>query len=292
MSFLAPELAALTCAFIWAFNGLVLRTQSQKVTPAAMNTIRCGMAGLMMWLALPFDPVPLAGLLDVPVREWGLLFVSFSVGIAVGDTLYLAAIKEVGVSRTMALTGTFPLTTLMWEGVLLGSRFDLTLALGSLLVVLGVVFLARSSDENEQPLRLRRGLAFALVASVLWGLSSTLLKPATASLSPAQANAVRMPLIALLVYLIRVLPSGNERLRGIGWRSFLIVGSTGILGMGLGAFLFIYAITQSSPTRVVTLTASSPLFGMVMAAIFLRERITVWIAVGMLLCLAGVYLVI
>ena len=32
----------------------------------------------------------------------------------------------------------------------------------------------------------------------------------------------------------------------------------------------------------MTLTASSPLFAMVMAAIFLRERITVWIATGML----------
>ena len=107
---------------------------------------------------------------------------------------------------------------------------------------------------------------------MLWGFSTTLLKPATVDMSPVQANAVRVPMIALLVYLIRVLPSGDERLRGIGWRSFLHVGATGILGMGVGAYQFIYAISHSSPARVVTLTASSPLFGMVMAAIYLNPR--------------------
>jgi hypothetical protein len=66
-------------------------------------------------------------------------------------------------------------------------------------------------------------------------------------MSSIQANAMRMPLIALLVFVVRVLPSGNETLRGIRARSLLIVGGTGLLGMGLGAYLFIYAITQANP---------------------------------------------
>jgi len=290
LTFSPPELAALACAFLWALNGLILRTQSERVSPATMNAIRCGCAGVVMWLALPFDAVPLSSLLDVPLYEWGLLVISFSFGVALADTLYLAAIKEIGISRTMALTGTFPLTALLWQIILLDSPFDRSLILGSVLVVIGVAFLARSADER--PVRLRYGIVLALVASLLWGFSATLLKPATAHLSPIQTNAVRMPLIALLIYVIRVLPSGNNALRGIGWRSFFIVGATGVLGMGLGAYLFVYAIGQISPAKVVTITASSPLFGMVMAAVFLKEKITLSIGLGMLLCLAGVYVVI
>lgn len=288
----SAEWAALVCAFIWAFNGLVLRTQSEKVSPAAMNTIRCGLAGLVMWMALPFDTVPLSQLSAVSAREWGMLFASFSVGIALGDTLYLVAIKEMGISRTMALTGTFPLTTLFWQTVLLEYPFEPSLAVGGGLVVLGVVFLSRSDKATDTEIRLRYGIALALFASLTWGFSSTLLKPATANMTSLQANAIRMPLIALLVYVVRVLPSGNRRMRGIGWRSFFLVGITGVLGMGFGAYLFIYAISQTSPAKVVTLTSSSPLFGMVMAAIFLKEPITRWIAAGMLLCLAGVWVVI
>ncbi len=288
----AAEWAALVCAFIWAFNGLVLRTQSHKVSPAAMNTIRCGLAGLVMWLALPFDSVSLSQLVHVSWQEWGLLFASFSIGIALGDTLYLVAIKEIGISRTMALTGTFPLTTLFWQTALLDDPFEPSLAIGSGLVVLGVVFLSRGDGNADKSIRLGYGIGLALFASLAWGFSATLLKPATVHMTSLQANAIRMPLIALLVYVVRVLPTGNRRMSGISWRSFLIVGMTGVLGMGLGANLFIYAISQASPAKVVTLTSISPLFGMIMAAIFLKEPLTRWIVSGMLLCLAGVWVVI
>jgi drug/metabolite transporter, DME family len=286
------EWSSLACALIWAANGLLLRTQSEHVTPAAMNAIRCAVAGLAFWLVLPFDSTPLAGLLEVTLTEWGLLFAALSLGVALGDTLYLIAIKEIGVSRTMALTGTFPLTTLFWQTVLLDAPFNPSLLLGILLVGGGLFFLSRSSANAIQPLHLKLGITLSLIAALCWGFSATLLKPATLHMSAIQTNAVRMPLIALLLLFLRVLPSGNERLRGISWRSLCIVGGTGLLGMGLGAYLFIYAITQANPAKVVTLTSSSPLFGMLLAAIFLKEKITPQIALGMALCMAGVYAVI
>jgi DME family drug/metabolite transporter len=285
------EWAALSCALIWATNGLLLRTQSEHVTPGAMNAIRCAVAGVAFWLAIPFDSVPLTGLLEVTLAEWGMMLAALSLGVALGDTLYLIAMKEIGVSRTLALTGTFPLTTLFWQTLLLDAPFNPTLLLGSALVVGGLFFLSRSTTADEQPVRLQWGIALSLIAALCWGFSATLLKPATVHMSAIQTNAIRMPLIALLLFVARVLPSGNERLRGIRPRSLLIVGATGLLGMGVGAYLFIYALTQANPAKVVTLTSSSPLFGMLLAAVFLGEKITLQIALGMALCMGGVYVV-
>ena len=250
----------------------------------------------MLWIAVPFVSPPIADMALVPWQDWALLFIGCALGIALGDTLYLGGIKEIGISRTMALTGTFPLTTLLWESALLGEPMTQALMLGSVLVVVGVALLsglgAKEEDAIAQNMRLRHGIFLALAASVLWGLSSTLLKPATSHLDTTHANAVRMPLIALLVYGFRILPSGNESLRGISWRSFVIIGLTGGLGMGLGANLFLYAITQSSVSKVVILTSISPVFGMIMAVVFLKEKVTWQVGGGMGLCLAGVWVVI
>ena len=101
-----------------------------------------------------------------------------------------------------------------------------------------------------------------------------------------------MPIIAVIVYGLLILPNSRESLKGISLQSFLIVGLTGGLGMGLGAYLFVYAIAEAGVGKVATLTSSSPLFGMAMAVVFLKEKVTWQVVVGMALCLVGVWVVI
>ena len=106
------EAIGLFCGFIWALNGIITRTQSHKVSPMLMNAIRCGSAGLCFWIALALtSSTAVYGLLSG--REWGLLIGSVLIGVTIGDTLYLWSIREIGISRTMALVGVVPLTTLV-----------------------------------------------------------------------------------------------------------------------------------------------------------------------------------
>jgi len=104
--------------------------------------VRCGMAGVFYWLLLPFDSAPLAALSQVTLQEWGLLLANLVIGLVIADILYLTSIREIGLSRTLALTGTFPLTTLIWEYLLLQQPLSPDLLLGSCLVVVGVILLA------------------------------------------------------------------------------------------------------------------------------------------------------
>jgi len=288
------ELLALGCALLWALNGLVLRTQITRISPAAMNTLRCGIAGLLFWFLLPFDE-PLSGLLAVPGRDWLLLLCSLVTAIVIGDTLYLMALKEIGLSRTMPLSATFPLTTLAFEYLLFGRPVTATLAAGVVFVVFGIVCLAareQAGESDGHPLvgRVKLGVFLAIAASVMWGLGTAILKPAITHLTVVQTNAIRMPVVAGILYATRVWPSG-ERLRHIDARTLAIVGATGLVGMGLGSYWFLGAIKAIGAARTVTLTSVAPLFGLIMAVVFLKERITLRVLLGAASCLAGVWLV-
>ena len=288
------EFLALGCALLWALNGLVLRTQITRISPAAMNCLRCSIAGLLFWLLLPFDE-PLAGLLAVPARDWLLLLCSLVTAIVIGDTLYLMALKEIGLSRSMPLSATYPLTTLAFEYLLFGRPVTADLAAGVVLVVFGIICLSTQEHGNEPDGhasvgRLRLGVLLAISASVLWGLGTAILKPAITNLTVVQTNAIRMPVVAGLLYITRVRPSG-ERLRHIDTRTLVIVGATGILGMGLGSYWFLAAIKAIGAARTVTLTSVCPVFGLIMAVLFLKERVTLRVLVGAASCLAGVWLV-
>lgn len=296
LSLSSGEVLALSCAFVWALNGLILRTQSHKISPAAMNMTRCGVGGCCFWILLPFGD-PLSNLGQVALHEWLLLGGSVVIGVVIGDTLYLSALREVGVARTMPLVGTYPLTTLFFEWLLLRQPAGYNLLLGTCLVVAGVILIStswggRSDSNGTSPRQLKLGVFLALSAAVLWGLSTVLLKPALTHISAVHASAVRMPLVALLLFLTKVLPDKEERLRGIDLRTFLVVAFSGILGMFVGSLMYLVALKDASAGKVVTLTSFSPVFAVIMAAIFLQEKLNTRIVFGMGLCTGGVVLVV
>ena len=296
LSLSSGEVLALSCAFVWALNGLILRTQSHKISPAAMNMTRCGVGCCCFWILLPFGD-PLSNLGQVALHEWLLLGGSVVIGVVIGDTLYLSALREIGVARTMPLVGTYPLTTLFFEWLLLRQPAGYNLLLGTCLVVAGVILIStswgRRSDSNgTSPRQVKLGVFLALSAAVLWGLSTVLLKPALTHISAVHASAVRMPLVALLLFLTKVLPDKEERLRGIDLRTFLVVAFSGILGMFVGSLMYLVALKDASAGKVVTLTSFSPVFAVIMAAIFLQEKLNTRIVLGMGLCTGGVVMVV
>ena len=287
---------ALGCAFAWALNGLILRGQLLKVSPPLINVVRCGMAGVFYWLLLPFDSAPLASFSQVTLEEWGLLLANVIIGLVIADVLYLTSIREIGLSRTLALTGIFPLATLFWEHLLLQQPLTADLLLGSCLVVVGVILLAgqvkaKSGAQEIGVERLKFGIFIALVAAVLWGLSTVLIKPAMAHMTAVQANAVRMPLVSLLLYLTRVWPNENENMARLDWRTLGVLSLTGILGMGVGGLMFLAALKDLGPARAVTITSVSPVFGLIFGVVFLKERVSVRIVAGVVFCVAGVWAV-
>lgn len=260
-----------------------------------MNVIRCGVASVFFWALLPLDR-PLSSYGQVLPHEWGYLSLSAVLGVVIGDTLYLGAIKQIGVSRAMALAGIHPLTTLFFEWLLLRSPVSWIFFVGSSLVVMGVMCLSYRAQRmpetpDRRPVRFTFGTLLALSAAQIWGLSTVILKPALAHLSPVQANSLRMPFVGIILYSIWSWSGRKAGLRQMDKRSFLIVAGTGILGMGVGSLLYLTSVYRVGPAKTATLVSASPVFGTVMAVFFLKEPLTLRLVLGVGLCVAGVWLV-
>ena len=285
------ELVGLACSLVWATSATIVRTQSFKVSPGLMNAIRCAVSALAFWIAFGvFGSIDsYAGL---SLNEWFLLTGSVVIGIFVGDTLYLWSIREIGSARTMGLVGIVPLPTLIFEYFLLDQPFPAQFVAGCFLVIGGVACLAQRGSQGESgsgPLKL--GVLLSLSATVLWGLSTVMIKPAIANLTPIEANSIRMPLVAGLLFGGYILTKRKTDGPPLTIRTALIVGGTGLLGMGFGSYLFLKSIAMIGPTKTAVLGALAPVFTMVLAAIFLKERITRLIVLGVTLCVGGVWLV-
>ena len=131
------------------------------------------------------------------------------------------------------------------------------------------------------------GIPLALLTALLWGLSTVLLKTGLNSLTPVQVNSVRLPLVTIILYTTWAL--SGKKSGELSKPSLLLIAGTGLFSMGLGALLYLIALSKTGPSVTSALISTSPVFSLIMALVFLNEKISLRLALGVGLCVAGVW---
>ena|SRR5919198_1177941 len=130
--------------------------------------------------------------------------------------------------------------------------------------------------------------AARLVAlAAIWGSSFLLMRIAAPALGPLATADLRM-LIAGLALLVYFGATGFDAQWRHWGRQYVIVGT---MNSGVPFLLYAYAALALPAGLLAVLNATAPMWGMLLAALILRERITIARALGLALGIAGVALV-
>ena len=126
---------------------------------------------------------------------------------------------------------------------------------------------------------------------MMWGIDIILLKIGAGDAHPFVANSFRMPFAAAMMMAFAWRVSGQFPLLRVNRQTATILALSGLLGLTAGSFLFLWSIQEIGAARTGALGAFSPVFAMVLAVLFLRER-PGWKAIlGTIAATGGVVLV-
>ena len=130
-------------------------------------------------------------------------------------------------------------------------------------------------------------IALCIVLWGVWGISSKLSNMHNAPVFVTLASNILYALLSLplLFKLKNESAPINWSLPAISW-----ILLTGIVGVS-AKLIFNYALSKGSASVVVPATAIFPVVTVLLAVFFLKEKISIVQGLGMLLCVAGVYLV-
>jgi drug/metabolite transporter (DMT)-like permease len=176
--------------------------------------------------------------------------------------LVTTAIRDAGASRVSMIFGTAPLVSVTIALVFLNEPASAPLIAGAVLIVTGGVLLVR---ERERPAHLKRiGLAFAFAGATLFAIRDNLVRHlalGSAAVPPAVAATA-----ALLGGTVLIAVWARQ---GIGrrWVPFLPAG----LLFGASYVSLFEAYYRGRVTVVAPLVAIESLFGVVLAALLLRD---------------------
>ena len=288
------EFAALGAAVSWAASALLYRKALSKTKPLSANIIRLTLTSVVLLVFLA--AAGLIGVLaNLPMSVVVLAGVSGVIGLGFGDTLYMVSLKMIGVARAVPVTCTYPLFNLLWVALFAGEPVTWSVALGAVVIVLGVWLLSleQKGDAGVQKNVLGKGLAVALATALLWSVSIAMMGLAvkeTPNLDDAFAiNAVRVFTIAISFAVSAPLLDKSLGFLKMNKRTVVTLIAGGIVALGLGWFLLNYSFIDTPQSRAVPISSATPLFSTLAGVLLLHEKINAKIVLGSMMIVAGIF---
>ena len=263
---LSGVLAALAGALCWTLASSLWRRLPTALSASQLNLLKNGLALLSL---LPFfGASALAALWSDPWAFW-LLVASGVLGIAIGDSLFFAALRRIGTRRTLTLDAGGPAVTALLGMAALAERPSLLQWLGIALITAALALVAGRDAGAPRARDWGLGVALALGALACGSGGAVLARAALRSGAIEPVHAAGLRLLAAALVLLPLLPSLLQRRQGPlprrrRWPLGLLAT---LLGTTAGIALQQTALQQLPGALAVSLLATAPVMALPLASL-------------------------
>ena len=135
------------------------------------------------------------------------------------------------------------------------------------------------------------GILFALSAALAWGIGNVWVRIALKGLRPTTASVITLFTGTLLLFPMALALHWDE-VKGISAGVLLLIFFYGMANFLMGRFLNVLSISRIGLNRAIPIVASSPVFALILAVIFLDESVSALIILGTMTVMAGILLIV
>ena len=286
------EILALTTAAIWAIAVILFKKSGETVGPLGLNLFKNTFALLLI------PPTMLAFgqalFRPAPLNDYVLLMLSGVLGIGISDTLFFKSLNLLGAARSAIVDCLYSPVIIVLSVFWLGERLTLAQATGALIIVSAVFTIGREKGLVQITRRqLIAGILLGITSMVAMGIGIVMIKPLLERSPVLWAIEIRLVGAAVSLFVILAFyPKRREVVRSImdarGWK-YTIPGA--FLGTYIALMFWIGGMKYAPASIASALNQTSNIFIFVLAAIFLKESMTRYKVIGMVLAVIGVFLV-
>jgi len=211
-----------------------------------------------------------------------------SIGMILGSYFYLNSLKSVGVSIGYPISFSYPIYVAIIANFFLNERISIWSIVALALTISGIAVISRENEKNLHSNSLKKGVACAVSASLLWALSIIVVKIALFDYAPLPFAVIRLlTATALAIPFIFV---ERRELRTYTWRDLLFISLGGVSGIGFGVAASHVAIDIIGASTTAIISASSPALSILLATLILHERMNKRTAIGVMMVIFGTLL--
>ena len=285
------DLYAILSGFFWSISVILMRVSGLQVPPLPLTFFKSSVAILcFLTLSLALGEVLAPSLSS---EAYLRLVVSAVLGISLADTMFAAALNRLGASLQALADCVYAPAIAVVGFLMFGELLGPWEMLGGVLVVSGVAVGMRVTPEVRSRLDLVTGICLAAGAHVIMAVGILYVRDIYREVSIVWVSGFRF-LVATLVLAVLAQwhPDRNKlflafRRRDL-WKAMLPMS---VFGPFLATLFWVGGFKYNTAARAAIYNQLSTVFIIVLAVVFLRERLTPRKALGLALAIAGATLV-
>jgi drug/metabolite transporter (DMT)-like permease len=279
----------LACAALfWSGNFVIGRGIQGQLPPLTMAFWRWMVASLVL---LPFVAAPMWRARAVISREWKTVALLGALGAGTFNTLVYIGLGSTTATNALLLNSAIPVLIALIGWVFMGQRVSAAQALGIGTSLAGVaVIIFRGDLSLLLSLHLNEGDIWVFIAMITWAIYTLLLKWRPADLPPMPflgATVMVGALVNLPFFLFDIF-------RGVqatwSWASIGTIAYIGVFPSVLAYLFWNRGVADVGPARSGLFVHLMPVFGTLLAVIFLGESLHGYHGLGIVLILSGIVL--
>jgi len=286
------ETLSVLSALIWAFAIIIFRVVGQRVHALGMNLFKSALGASLFALTLVVSGESF--LPALPGHYYLLLFLSGLLGIAVADTLLFIALNKLGAELTAIVDCVYVPFVIGLSILFLGERMNPVQSAGVGFIVLAVFLITRQKSEAQISRRaLLAGIGAGVLSMFFSAAGIVLMKPVLSHASLIWASFVRLASGAVFVGLtIAARPERRAIVKPLrSLKNVRLLVPASFLASYLSLVIWMGGMKFTQASIAAALNQMSTIFIFILAAIFLKERITPLKLAAVVLAFAGAILV-
>lgn len=287
---LIGELYALICAVCWATAVVLFKHAGNSLSASGLNLTK-NIIGVV--LLVPTSLL-VEGLVfpDLSLSHWLIVVVSGYFGLAVADTWFLQALRNLGAGRTAIVASLYSPFVIVLSIIFLGERLALWQWTGFILVLIGIFIVSYQRHyQNIEKTVLIKGIAFAACSVFVTAASVVVMKPILVNDGFFWLITLRMlagvaGMIAYLQITKRLLPIIHDvSHKQHKWGTVFMAS---VFGTYLAIIFWLAGFKYADASIASVLNETSNVMIVLFAWLFLKEALTTTKVVGAICTFIGV----
>jgi len=270
------EMSALLTALVWAVAVMLFRKSGEKVHPIALNLFKNGLALILILSTMWLFGQTLSR--RASLGDYYLLLLSGAIGLGIGDTLLFKSLNQIGAGLNAIVACLYSPFIIGLSMVWLGERLTALQIVGAAIVVLAVLSTTRKGAlGNITRKDFLWGTLWGVLATACVAVAAVMIKPVLNRSPLLWATQIRiLGAIPTLGIIIAMHPLRRRVISSLGspgsW-GYTVGGS--FAGQYGAMLLWLAGMKYAQASVASALNQTSTIWVVLLAALFLRERLSV-----------------